>query len=191
MFWLGEWLDVTILLRCHIIVSVLFISCCHLRFSFENIVRYRYDEVNFLTISRKRPHSSSARARYGVPFVDPASNWHSASDPVSIYVISYNIRSRYNGTRLYIVSEFAWISSQPGRKTYTFLYFPINVYTYRYVRNIHVFFFKYTRCVWKGWRQLARNHYDQMFTMGERACSVHCSCVRLFSVHSGDYSWHI
>ena len=34
-------------------------------------------------------------------FVDPASDWYSASVPVIIYVISYNNGPRYNGTRLY------------------------------------------------------------------------------------------
>ena len=34
-------------------------------------------------------------------FVDPVSDWYSASVPVFIYVISYNIGPRYNGTQLY------------------------------------------------------------------------------------------
>ena len=42
------------------------------------------------------------RARYGLCFVDPASDWHSASVPVIIYVISYNIGPHYNNTRLYV-----------------------------------------------------------------------------------------
>ena len=33
-------------------------------------------------------------------FVDPASSWYHALVPVIIYVISYNIGPRYNGTRL-------------------------------------------------------------------------------------------
>ena len=49
------------------------------------------------------PHSSPIRARYVVSFVDPASDWYSASVPVIIYVISYNIGLHYNGTRLYCV----------------------------------------------------------------------------------------
>ena len=50
--------------------------------------------------SQKTSHSSPARARYGVSFVYPTSDWYSASVPVIINVISYNIRLRYNGTRL-------------------------------------------------------------------------------------------
>ena len=41
--------------------------------------------------------------RWGeVPFVDPASDWYSASVPVIIYEISYNIEPRYNGTHLLV-----------------------------------------------------------------------------------------
>ena len=39
-------------------------------------------------------------------FVGPASDWHSVSVPVIIYVISYNIGLRYNGTRLYKEVQF-------------------------------------------------------------------------------------
>ena len=49
----------------------------------------------------KTPHSSPVRARYGVPYVDPASDWYSVTVPVIIYEISYNIGPRYNGTWLY------------------------------------------------------------------------------------------
>ena len=38
---------------------------------------------------------------YGVSFVDPAPDWYSASVPVIIYVISYNIGLRYNDNRLF------------------------------------------------------------------------------------------
>ena len=45
---------------------------------------------------------------YEVSFVDPASDWYSATIPVIIYVISYvisyNIGSRKNGTGLYVES---------------------------------------------------------------------------------------
>ena len=37
-------------------------------------MRRRYNAVNFLKYSRKTPHSSPVRARYGVSFVDPASD---------------------------------------------------------------------------------------------------------------------
>ena len=52
---------------------------------------------------QKTPCSSPIRARYGVSFEDPASDWYSASVPVIIYVICYNIGLCYNGTRLYKV----------------------------------------------------------------------------------------
>ena len=39
--------------------------------------------------------------RYGVFIVEPVSDWYSVSVPVIIYVISYNIGLRYNGTELY------------------------------------------------------------------------------------------
>ena len=52
--------------------------------------------------SQKTPHSSPVRVRYGVPFVNPVSDWYSASVSVIIYVISFNIGPCYNGTWLYI-----------------------------------------------------------------------------------------
>ena len=41
-------------------------------------------------------------AQYGVSFVDLASDWDSASIPVIIDVISYNIGPPYNDTWLYM-----------------------------------------------------------------------------------------
>ena len=41
--------------------------------------------------SQKTPKSSPVRARYGLSYVDPASDWYSASVSVIISVISYNI----------------------------------------------------------------------------------------------------
>ena len=64
-----------------------------------------------LKYSQKTPHSSPVRARYGVYFVNAASDWYSASVPVIIYVISYDSGARYNGTRLHIQSvyvTYAW-----------------------------------------------------------------------------------
>ena len=55
----------------------------------------------FSKYSQRTPHSSPARARYGVSFVDPKSGWHSDAFLVIIHVIYYNIRPRYNGTPLY------------------------------------------------------------------------------------------
>ena len=61
-----------------------------------------YNVVNFFQkYSQKTTHSSPIRPRYGVSFVDPASDWYFASLPVIIYVISYNIGPCHNGTRLY------------------------------------------------------------------------------------------
>ena len=48
--------------------------------------------------SQKSPHSSPIRVRYGLSFMDPASDGHSTSDPVIIHVISYNTGPHYNGT---------------------------------------------------------------------------------------------
>ena len=46
-------------------------------------VRTRYNGVTFLTnIHKKTPHSSLARAMYGVSFVGPASDRYSGSVPV-------------------------------------------------------------------------------------------------------------
>ena len=48
------------------------------------------------------PQLSTQRASYGVSFVDPASDWYSASVPVTIYAVSYYIGPRNNGPLLYI-----------------------------------------------------------------------------------------
>ena len=71
-------------------------------------VRCCYNTVNFLKYSQKTPHSSPIRVRYGVSFVDPASDWYHASVHVSIYEIFYNIRLHYNGTRLYLLQVCEW-----------------------------------------------------------------------------------
>ena len=63
--------------------------------------QHRYNSQFSRKYSEKTPHSSPVRARYGVFFVDPASEWYSPSDPAIIHVISYNIGQCYNGTRLY------------------------------------------------------------------------------------------
>ena len=55
----------------------------------------------FHKYSQKKPYSSPVRARYGVSFVDPASDWYSASVAVIIYIIYCYIGPRYNGTRLF------------------------------------------------------------------------------------------
>ena len=52
----------------------------------------------FSQIFLKIPHTSPVKARYGVSFVDPASDWYSASVLQIIYVISYNTGLCYNGT---------------------------------------------------------------------------------------------
>ena len=53
--------------------------------------------------SQKTPHSSPIWAGYGVSFVDPGSDWYSASDPAIIHVITYIIGPRCNSTWLYYV----------------------------------------------------------------------------------------
>ena len=63
-----------------------------------NTVRCRYNTVNFLTHIHKRHPIARPLGEPLVSFVIPASNWHSASVPVIIYEISYNIELRYNGT---------------------------------------------------------------------------------------------
>ena len=50
--------------------------------------------------SQMTPHSSPVRARCGVFFVVPASDWYVASNTVFTYVLYYNIGPRYNGIRL-------------------------------------------------------------------------------------------
>ena len=62
-----------------------------------NTVHCRYNTVNFLT----NIHKIHPIARPLVSFVDPASDWYSASVPVIIYVISYNFGPHDNDTRLY------------------------------------------------------------------------------------------
>ena len=56
----------------------------------------------FSQICPKDTHSSPVRARHGVSFVDSACDGHAAAVRAIIYVISYNIEPRYNGTRLYM-----------------------------------------------------------------------------------------
>ena len=66
----------------------------------------------FSQIFTKPPHSSPVRARYEVHFVDSASDLYSASVTLIVYVISYNIGPRYNGTWLYMPSHYlhqCWI----------------------------------------------------------------------------------
>ena len=62
----------------------------------------RYNTVNFFTNIHKRHPIARLLGKVWVSFVDPASDWYSASVPVNIYEISYNIGPRYNGTRLYL-----------------------------------------------------------------------------------------
>ena len=56
----------------------------------------------FSQIFTKDTLSSTIRVNYRVSFVDPASDWYSATVAVIILVISYNNGPRYNGTRLYM-----------------------------------------------------------------------------------------
>ena len=47
-------------------------------------------------------------------FVHPAFDWYSVSVPVIIYVISYDIGPRYNGTRMYMSTDRIIIGSSNG-----------------------------------------------------------------------------
>ena len=89
-----------------------FNSVCHSRFIrfpvtfvllilFVITVQCHYNMVSFLkNIHKRHPR---VRARYGVSFVNPTSDWYSALVPVNIYIISYNMGPHYNGTWLYVV----------------------------------------------------------------------------------------
>ena len=64
-------------------------------------VRCRYNAVNFLKkYSQRTTHSSPVKARYGMSFVDPASDWYSSRVPAIIYAVSYYIGPHNNDTRL-------------------------------------------------------------------------------------------
>ena len=69
-----------------------------------SIVWCCYNTVHFLTNIHRRHPIAHLLGRDILPqsFVDPASDWYSASVPVIIHVISYNIGPRYNGTWLYM-----------------------------------------------------------------------------------------
>ena len=62
----------------------------------------------------KTPHSSPVGIRYGMSFVNLASNWYFAPVPVIIHVLSYNIEPCYNSTRLYFLAAtkqlYDWFS---------------------------------------------------------------------------------
>ena len=51
--------------------------------------------------TKKTPHNSPVKTKYGVSLVNQASGWYSATVPVIICVISCNIGPRYNDTQLY------------------------------------------------------------------------------------------
>ena len=87
------------------------------------IYNFLWDEIQsdvFIKRSQiftKDTHSSPVKARYGVSFVDPASDWYSASVPVIIYVLSYNIGPRYNGIHLYLsMPNLSGVSTKPPLK---------------------------------------------------------------------------
>ena len=90
--------------------GVVHCKCYIFVWNWSNTVQCRYNSANFLTNIHKR-FSLPFRVRYGVSFVDPASDWHSASVPVIIYVISYNIGQRYYGTPLYIQYLFSTVDT--------------------------------------------------------------------------------
>ena len=87
-----------------------FICSLRIPIAISYTVRCCYNAVNFLTNIRKsHPIARKVRTVYGVCFVDPASDWYSASVPVIIYAISYNIGPPYNGTWLYFEHQKEWM----------------------------------------------------------------------------------
>ena len=69
--------------------------------TFKLNIECRYNAAIFHTNIRKR-HPFTQIFIKDTPFVDPASDWYSASVPVIIYEITYNIEPRYNNTQLYM-----------------------------------------------------------------------------------------
>ena len=89
-----------------LLYDVMFVGPCYIEVDITGLecstVWCRYNAViSFHKHSQKPPHNSPVREMYEMYFVDPVSDWYSASAPVIIYVISYNSGSRYNSTRLY------------------------------------------------------------------------------------------
>ena len=72
----------------------------------QNTVRCHYNAVS-KKYHRNIPHSSPVRVRYGVSFVDPASDWYSALVPAISNAICYYIGQRYNGTGMYMAHTLA------------------------------------------------------------------------------------
>ena len=85
----------------------------HIHFTFIRIFpampTYNTTYYSAMPLSRSHFLKYSQRASYGVSFVDPASDWYSASVPVIINVTSYNIGPHYNGTRLILF--ISWYNS--------------------------------------------------------------------------------
>ena len=107
--------DIFMLLVCINLWSLsatsLFVKCIHLHSIIPHwcgipthTVRCRYNAVTFLTnIHKRHPIARPSGQGMGwVSYVDPVSDRFSASVPLSIYVISYNIGPQYSGTRLYM-----------------------------------------------------------------------------------------
>ena len=67
--------------------------------------------------SRKTPHGSPVRVRYGVSFVGSASDWYSAAVPAMLCALSYYIILCYNGTWLYIPWGYLTVYSQSENRT--------------------------------------------------------------------------
>ena len=75
---------------------------CALSLQNDNIVRCRYNAVNFLlTFSQNTSHSSPVRARYGMYFVGSNCGSYFASVTAMMYAIACFILLCYNGIRLY------------------------------------------------------------------------------------------
>ena len=84
---------------CKIAALLLFVNS-------RNIVWCHYNAVNFLLnilYSRKTPHSSPVRARYGVCFVGSASDWQSASIPAMMCAIWCYIGPNYKALNCTVI----------------------------------------------------------------------------------------
>ena len=75
----------------------------HQRKNIDYTVRCHYNEVDFLKNIHKRHLIACPLGQVmGCLFVDPASDWYSASIPAFTYAISYHIWQYHNVTGLYL-----------------------------------------------------------------------------------------
>ena len=81
----------------HTICHVTYVISCHITYSVVPLQRGQF----YQKYSQKTPHGSPVKARYGVSFVDSASDWYHVSVPAIFNAKSFYIGPRFNGTRLY------------------------------------------------------------------------------------------